>query len=64
MKKTQVSTNVGVLTILGGFLAIYQDVKIMDFLVVFQNLTYGEFISMFLPIFTGGWAILHNEKKK
>ena len=61
MKKTQVSTNVGWLAMAGGFLAIYQDVKILDFLTVFTNLTYGDAIAMAAPFVSGLWAIFHNE---
>lgn len=61
MKKTQQSTNLGVLAMLGGFLAIYQDVRVMDFFEVFKNLTYGDAVAMIIPFVSGLWAIIHNE---
>lgn len=62
MHRPQVSTNAGLLAILGGFLAVYNDVKIIDFFVVFESLTYGEVIAMLLPFISGVIAIIHNEK--
>ena len=64
MKRTQVSTNIGWLVILGGFLDIYQNVKITDFFTVFQGLTFGQVMGMVTPFITGLWAILHNEKAR
>lgn len=64
MKKTQVSTNVGILSILSGFLSVYQDVKIVDFMAVFANLTYGEVVTMAAPFLVGALAMFHNEESK
>lgn len=63
MNRPQVSTNAGLLAILGGFLAVYNDVEVTKFFEVFKNLTYGEVIAMVLPFISGVIAILHNEKK-
>jgi len=64
MKRTQVSTNIGWLVILGGFLDIYQNVKITDFFTVFQGLTFGQIVGMLIPFLAGFGAILHNEKAR
>lgn len=63
MKRTQVSTNIGFISLIGGFLQIYQDVKVVDFFTVFQSLTYGEVVSMVAPFIAGVWAIIHDEKR-
>ena len=64
MHRPQVSTTAGSLALLGGFLSVYNDVKVIDFFIVFQSLTYGEVVAMALPFISGVIAILHNEKKK
>ena len=61
MKKVQVSTSAGWLTILGGFLVIYQDVKLVDFMSVFLDLTFGQVIAMIIPFASGVLGIVHNE---
>lgn len=63
MKRTQVTTNLGVISLFGGFLAIFQDVKVVDFFTVFNNLTYGDIMTMIAPFIVGLWAILHDESK-
>lgn len=63
MKKPQISTNLGTLSILSGFLVIYQDVKIMDFMEVFKGLTYGDLTTMIAPFVIGLVAWAHNEDK-
>jgi len=61
MNKPQISTNVGTLSILSGFLAIYQDVKIVEFMEVFKELTYGDVTTMVAPFVIGLIAWFHNE---
>ena len=63
MKKPQVSTNIGTLAILSGFLAIYQDVKIVEFMEVFKGLTYGDAVTMVAPFVIGIIAYFHNEDR-
>jgi len=63
MNRPQISTTGGVLTVLAGFLAIYQDIKITDFFTVFQALTFGELVTMALPFVSGMWMFFHDEKK-
>lgn len=62
MKKTQVSSNIGVVSILSGFLSIFQNVKLIDFMEVFISLTYGEIFTMIMPFIVGIIAIFHNEE--
>lgn len=62
MRRTQVSTKIGWLSMLGGFLAIYNDVKLTEFMTVFNSLTFGEVIAMLTPFIAGIWAIMHDEK--
>ena len=62
MKRPQVSTTGGIFTLLAGFLAVYQDVKIMDFFEVFRGLTWGQVVTMVMPLASGLWMVLHNEK--
>ena len=64
MRRPQVSTNGGVLSLFGGFLNIFNNVKVEDFMDVFQNLTFGDVFTMGLPIITGIWLILHKEHSK
>ena len=63
MKKPQISTGAGILTILAGFLAVYQDVRLTEFMSVFVNLTFGQVVTMLLPFISGIVAIAHNEDK-
>ena len=61
LPKTQVSTGGGALSILSGFLAIYQDVPITDFMIVFKALTFGEVTTMVAPFIIGIVLLIHNE---
>ena len=63
MKRPQVSTNIGIYSIFGGFLNIFQDVKVEDFLDTFSGVTCGEAVSMLLPLVVGVYAILHKERR-
>jgi len=64
MKKAQQSTNIGILTILGGFLNAYYDVQIGDFLGTLDGLTFGAAYNILAPFVLGIWAIYHNEERK
>lgn len=63
MKRTQVSTNAGAVTIFASLLNIFQNVKVENIPGVVENLTCGEIASMILPILAGAWAMWHDEKK-
>ena len=62
MKRTQVSTNIGWLSIVVGILSAYNDIKLVDFMDIFKTMTVGGLVTMLSPIAIGVWAILHNEK--
>lgn len=62
MSRPQVSTNVGVYSIAGGFLNVFNDVKLEDFTNVLSNMTFGELIGIVIPFAVGLYSIWHKEK--
>ncbi len=57
----QTSTHIGIYSIFGGFLNVFEDTKLQQFQEVFSSLTFGELFSILIPFAIGIWAILHNE---
>lgn len=57
----QTSTHIGIYSIFGGFLNVFEDTKLQDFRQVFSSLTFGELFSILIPFAIGIWAILHDE---
>jgi len=62
-KKLQTTTHLGLYSMCGGFLNIFQNVKIEAFFDIFKGLTCGEAFGMFVPFAVGLYAIFHNEDK-
>jgi hypothetical protein len=62
--KAETSTHIGIYSIMGGFLNIFQDVRVEEFLPVLKDLTFGQLFAMLVPFVIGLWSILHREKEK
>ena len=59
----QTTTHIGIYSMLGGFLNIFQDVKLHEFMETFKGLTFGQLISILIPFAIGVWAIMHKGDK-
>ena len=57
----QTTTHIGIYSIFGGFLNVFEDTRLQQFQEVFSKLTFGELFSILIPFAIGIWAILHNE---
>jgi len=57
----QTTTNIGIYSIFGVFLNVFEDTRLQQFQEVFSKLTFGELFSILIPFAIGIWAILHNE---
>ena len=64
MKRTQVSTNAGWASMAAGFLNVFGNIQVINFLDTVKAMTFAQLLGALGPFAVGIWMIWHDEKKK